>query len=543
MKALLYLILIVTFFEFSNSENPILEKVLRELKEIRNDLEENKMELQNTKMDLGKTKMELEDTRTKLKTTELKLENSEKKLGKVPDDLEERLGHLEEVTKANVPRTCDDLSYYGVQKSGLYRIDPGKFLFDFLYLLSKQFPFSDGDLIGQPPIEVFCNFETKTTEVLHDFEFQIKIEHCEEIGCAVYNISYSAPMDQIKSLIQLSESCSQSLDFGCFLAPLQEEGVDIGSWADRDGKIEKKSLYLFPLHSMQTLIFAGKPQSFYHGNHPNEHICQCGETDSCLSPAGEIKYRCNCDANEPEFSKDAGTITAMDKLPITQFSYGPLQYGLQRANVTIGRLMCGGKKASANEEVTCGSLKRAGFVQPGLYNLVKAGEKSPRLSYCHMDSESGYENPNLEAKLGYSRIQSLDEGVLFNVYKIGPPNGGTYQGVLTYTNIVSNFGGGMDIESGKFTTPVDGFYNFHFTALTEYERLDRRFVLDVMLDGSVTQIIFDQANVAHNNIAYSWQMQLATGQQVYMQFPENSQGIWSNGGGYPAIFEGQLVKE
>ena len=139
MKALFYLILIVTFFEFSNSENPILEKVLRELKEIRNDLEENKVELQNTKMDLEKTKSALEVTKTKLKTTELKLKNSEKKLGKVPDDLEERLGHLEEVTKANVPRTCDDLFYYGVQKSGLYRIDPGKFLVVVLYLFLNNY--------------------------------------------------------------------------------------------------------------------------------------------------------------------------------------------------------------------------------------------------------------------------------------------------------------------------------------------------------------------------------------------------------------------
>ena len=108
---------------------------------------------------------------------------------------------------------------------------------NFLYLFHfKKVFIQDGDLIGQPPIEVFCNFETKSTEVLHDYEFQIKIEHCEEIGCAVYNLSYSAPMDQIQSLIQLSESCSQSLDFGCFLAPLQEEGVNLGFWADRDGK-------------------------------------------------------------------------------------------------------------------------------------------------------------------------------------------------------------------------------------------------------------------------------------------------------------------
>ena len=129
MKALFYFVLFLAFFGFSNSENPknsIFEKVLQELKEIRNDLEE--------------TKMELKDTKMKLKAAELKLENSEKKLGKVPDDLESRLEHLEEVTKANVPRTCDDLFYYGVQKSGLYRIDPGKFLRNFrIFSFLKSF--------------------------------------------------------------------------------------------------------------------------------------------------------------------------------------------------------------------------------------------------------------------------------------------------------------------------------------------------------------------------------------------------------------------
>ena len=136
MKALFHFVLFLAFFGFSNSENPensIFEKVLQELKEIRNDLE-------GTKMELKGTKMELQDTKMKLKAAELKLENSEKKLGKVPDDLESRLEHLEEVTKANVPRTCDDLFYYGVQKSGLYRIDPGKFLRNFrIFSFLKSF--------------------------------------------------------------------------------------------------------------------------------------------------------------------------------------------------------------------------------------------------------------------------------------------------------------------------------------------------------------------------------------------------------------------
>ena len=150
MKALFYFVLFLAFFGFSNSENPenpIFEKVLQELKEIRNDLEETKMELKDTKMELQDRKMELQDakieindTKMKLKAAELKLENSEKKLGKVPDDLESRLEHLEEVTKANVPRTCDDLIYYGVQKSGLYRIDPGKFLRNFrIFSFLKSF--------------------------------------------------------------------------------------------------------------------------------------------------------------------------------------------------------------------------------------------------------------------------------------------------------------------------------------------------------------------------------------------------------------------
>jgi len=46
---------------------------------------------------------------------------------------------------------------------------------------------SDGDMIGQPPIEVLCDFESKTTQVLHDHGYEVKIEHCEEIGCAVYH--------------------------------------------------------------------------------------------------------------------------------------------------------------------------------------------------------------------------------------------------------------------------------------------------------------------------------------------------------------------
>jgi hypothetical protein len=43
------------------------------------------------------------------------------------------------------------------------------------------------------------------------------------------------------------------------------------------------------------------------------------------------------------WTNDIGTITAKDILPITGFSYGPLTYDSEMANITIGRLKCSGK--------------------------------------------------------------------------------------------------------------------------------------------------------------------------------------------------------
>ena len=73
-----------------------------------------------------------------------------------------------------------------------------------------------------------------------------------------------------------------------------------------------------------------------------EHFDISGEDGSCVS-SNVPNIGCNCDANDPVWMSDAGIITSMDKLPITAFSYGPLEYEIERANITIGRLKCQGK--------------------------------------------------------------------------------------------------------------------------------------------------------------------------------------------------------
>ena len=162
----------------------------------------------------------------KLKDRIEALENANKIDVKSEDTVEERLEKLEQLSKLHHARSCYELAEYGVSKSGPYTIDP------------------DGRLIGQPPVEVFCDFNLGTTELLHDKESEIVVEHCQGIGCAKYSLKYQAPMEQIDALIQLSDQCYQSIRFGCFLSPLNDDGVNYGWWYDKAGKPNLISLQL-----------------------------------------------------------------------------------------------------------------------------------------------------------------------------------------------------------------------------------------------------------------------------------------------------------
>ena len=57
------------------------------------------------------------------------------------DILEDRVSKLEELAKVGTLRTCAEYAQYGLKTSGLYMVDP------------------DGPLLGQPPFQVFCNFD------------------------------------------------------------------------------------------------------------------------------------------------------------------------------------------------------------------------------------------------------------------------------------------------------------------------------------------------------------------------------------------------
>ena len=57
-------------------------------------------------------------------------------------DLEARVTKLEELIKIGTLRSCAEYSLYGLKSDDYYMIDP------------------DGPLLGQPPLQVFCNFSS-----------------------------------------------------------------------------------------------------------------------------------------------------------------------------------------------------------------------------------------------------------------------------------------------------------------------------------------------------------------------------------------------
>ena len=151
----------------------------QELKLITDDLKKEKNEF-------SKSIDTLKDEKTELLK---RIETLEKNNAK---DVEERLENLEELSKIKILRTCAELQQHGIDRNGIFLVDP------------------DGELIGEEPIYVYCDFDQGTTEVMHDMEELMKIEKCETgPGCSVYNLTYRAPKSQIEALVQLSSSCTQ----------------------------------------------------------------------------------------------------------------------------------------------------------------------------------------------------------------------------------------------------------------------------------------------------------------------------------------------
>jgi len=278
------------------------------------------------------------------------------------DNLEERVAMLEDLAKTGTLRSCFEYSQYGLKTSGLYMIDP------------------DGGLVGQEPFQVYCNFSTGATEVMHDSESENEVGHCHDPGCYQKNITYingltssAISMYQIISLIELASYCEQDFHYDCTLAPLMDESINYAFWEDRHGE---KNIY-------------------YTGSNYGEHVCDCHYTEEgCMEE--ETKHnKCNCDANLPIPASDTGTITNVTALPVKKMFFGGMTYELQSGKFKLGRLRCYGNK-DVDIGTSCANLKMKGIMTSGYYNIKPTGSLHTKIVFCDMKSGTYDDVPQVD---------------------------------------------------------------------------------------------------------------------------------------------------
>merc|ERR1711934_1066555 len=277
-------------------------------------------------------------------------------------ELEDRVAKLEDLAKIGTLRSCYEYSQFGLKTNGPYLIDP------------------DGGLIGQEPFQVYCNFNTGATEVMHDTEVLTDVEHCHDPGCYQKNITYingltqeGVSMYQIVSLIQLAAYCEQEIRYDCTLAPLTDEDVNYAFWEDRQGETNV----------------------YYTGSDYGIHVCDCHNEDGGCMEEETMHNTCNCDAKLPIPLTDTGTITNMTALPVMKLFFGGLNYDLQSAAYQLGRLKCYGDK-DVEIGTSCAALKKKGIMTSGYYNIKPEGNTHTKLVFCDMKSGTYTDVPQVD---------------------------------------------------------------------------------------------------------------------------------------------------
>jgi contactin associated protein 1 len=78
------------------------------------------------------------------------------------------------------------------------------------------------------------------------------------------------------------------LQYECYSAPLQFDGIEYSWWNDRNGN----------------------EQYYWHGSDNSTHMCSCGISKTCVDPS----KNCNCDAIVPVDLVDEGNIGKQNRI-------------------------------------------------------------------------------------------------------------------------------------------------------------------------------------------------------------------------------------
>ncbi|CAG0902818.1 unnamed protein product, partial [Darwinula stevensoni] len=233
--------------------------------------------------------------------------------------------------------------------------------------------------------------------------------------------------------IDQSASCEQRIRYDCSAVVPNEGDTPYSWWLDRHGR----------------------PRYHWDEADAVEHASDCGLSHDSIDPT----RRCNNDARALQQEADIGIIADPTALPIVELRFGGVQTEGQKANHTLGGLVCRGRATpSANPPTSCSSLRRAGNTGTG-YHLI--GKKRGRLDVvlCRMDLEETDPGFQLETD---AFIQQ--GGVYFDAYRT--TSWDNWDWIIPFDGTEVNIGEAMDPSTGIFTAPQDGIYAFHLHCWT-----------------------------------------------------------------------------
>ena len=402
--------------------------------------------------------------------------------------IQQRMHKLEEITKTLALRSCYEYMEYGIKTPGMYYIDP------------------DGRLGVGAPFPVNCDFESGITEVIHDQQEKIEIPHCSGNMCYELDLRYPTTKQQLSSLIDLSDSCTQQIQFDCYMAPLFRSGEPVGAWTNREGENE--------------YYFSGS----YHGY----HLCECGRNRNCSNPS--VHY-CNCDLRKAEYQTDIGLITNMSALPITGFKYGRLQIPSQSAFISIGNLKCSGRKELQLKMVSssCQNMKRHGMIHSGNY-IMNDGS----VVFCDMAKH--ILDPQIQNHVG----KLLFKDVMFEAIIEGNHHSYLPAGVITFDRLVFQFKANFNITSGIFTADRNGVYYFQIDGFIYFITVRAR-LLVYFNNIPIRDIWNDGAEEYQNGrqLTSFWTFEMKEGDQVYLS--NSYEHSFLVDGNQPFVFMGHII--
>ncbi|GAB1298312.1 Contactin-associated protein-like 3 [Apodemus speciosus] len=188
------------------------------------------------------------------------------------------------------------------------------------------------------PFLVYCNMTADTvwTVVQHGGPNVVTVRDSPEEHMHSATFSYAASAAQLHAVVDVAEHCQQQVDLQCRTSGPSDtgDGTSLSWWVGR----------------------TNETYTYWGGSLPDPQKCTCGLDGNCI----DSQYRCNCDADQNEWTSDTIVLSHKKHLPVTEMVVTDTGRPYSEAAYTLGPLLCQGDSEGISTDISpdCDGLLR-----------------------------------------------------------------------------------------------------------------------------------------------------------------------------------------